>query len=207
MILVRTGGVFGLLIALLVAALFFFVVRPAIDDTTERAFQTADRALDQAATQTQQIAQAMKPSGDQLSHAAFAEAVAAIRSKLGPDAELLGVAVTPAGGNVKYRTGDHAAGFEWGTGHQGLDPVEVTLIGPGKLSDNVFPIAKLRPDATARLAAAVKADAGPGFAFAAMSLGLDPATGEVQWTVSGERRGRQLTYQASAGATGVHKVG
>jgi hypothetical protein len=51
MLLVRTGGIFGVLIALIVAAIFMFVVRPAIDDTTNRAFDTANRAIGSAAQQ------------------------------------------------------------------------------------------------------------------------------------------------------------
>ena len=46
MILVRTGGVLGVVIALMVAPLIVFVVRPGIDDTTQRAFDTAIAARD-----------------------------------------------------------------------------------------------------------------------------------------------------------------
>ena len=42
-------------------------------------------------------------------------------------------------------------------GRDGLERAEVTLVGSGKLADNVFPIAKLAPDATTKLTAAVKA--------------------------------------------------
>jgi hypothetical protein len=211
MVLVRTGGIFGLLIALLVAALFMFVVRPAINDTTDRAFQTADRAIDQANKQADQISkdveQATQSDGNQLSGATFGATVAQIKGKLGSDAELLDMTVTPQSGNVKYRTGNRAAGFEWGLGHQGLDPVKVTLIGSGKLTDNVFPISKLSPDATTKLAAAVKAKAGAGFKTQAMTLGLNPVTGAVEWTVTGTGSGRQLVFQANADATGLTKVG
>ena len=214
MVLVRTGGIFGLLIALLVAALFMFVVRPAINDTTDRAFQTADRAIDQANKQADQVSkdvgaatQQATQSDDQLSAAAFGGTVAQIKGKLGDQAELLDLTVTPTSGNVKYRTGNRAAGFEWGMGHSGLDPVKVTLIGSGKVADNVFPISKLDPDATTKLAAAIKAKAGAGFKTQAMTLGLNPVTGDVQWTVSGIGNGRQLVYQADADASGLKKVG
>ena len=55
MLLVRTGGIFGVFVALIVAGIFMFVVRPAINDTTDRAFDTADRALDQAQRQTDDV--------------------------------------------------------------------------------------------------------------------------------------------------------
>jgi len=46
MLLVRTGGIFGVIVSLIVAGIFLFVVRPAINDTTDRAFDTADRIID-----------------------------------------------------------------------------------------------------------------------------------------------------------------
>jgi hypothetical protein len=210
MLLVRTGGIFGVIVALIVAGIFLFVVRPAINDTTERAFDTADRALDQAQQQTDDIrttiAEATETE-DWLSAAAFGGVVSEIKAELGPDAELLDLTVTKqGGGNVKYRTGDRAAGFTWGPGRDGLEPVDVTLVGSGKLQDNVFPIAKLAPDATTKLAAAVKAEAGAGFEPETMTLGLAPVSGKVQWTVTGDGDGRSLVFTANADATGVKSV-
>jgi hypothetical protein len=114
MILVRTGGIFGLLIAATVAALFLFVVRPAINDTTQPAFDSADRVLDETSRQLDRI----DAGGDYLSPASFA-VVTQIKRELGSDAELLDLTVSEqGGGNVKYRTGDRAAGFQWGPGHE-----------------------------------------------------------------------------------------
>ena len=110
------------------------------------------------------------------------------------------------GGNVKYRTGDRAAGFQFGTGFDGLQPVKVTLVGTGKLKDNVFPIATLQDDAAAKLTAAVAKKAGAGFEIQSMTLGLSPVTGEVHWTVTGEGDGRQQVFQAAADATRLKKI-
>ena len=100
MILVRTGGIFGLLIAGLVAALFLFVVRPAINDTTDRAFDTANRALDGARSTIEQST--IDAGGDYLSAASFGAVVAQVEQKLGPKAELLDLTVSKqGGGNVK----------------------------------------------------------------------------------------------------------
>ena len=110
------------------------------------------------------------------------------------------------GGNVKYRTGDRAAGFQFGTGFDGLQPVKVTLVGSGKLADNVFPIAKLRDDAAAKLTAAVEKKAGAGFDIQSMTLGMTPVTGEIKWTVTGEGDGRQQVFQAAADASGLEKI-
>jgi hypothetical protein len=210
MLLVRSGGIVGVFVALVVAGIFMFVVRPAINDTTDRAFDTANRALDQAAQQADDvqatIAEASK-SGDYLSAAAFAAAVDDIKAELGPDAELLDLTVSKqGGGNVKYRTGDRAAGFAWGPGHDDLQPVDVTLVGSGKLADNVFPIAKLSPDATTTLTAAVKAKAGADVDVETMTLGIAPVSGAVRWTVTGEGDGRQLVFTAKADGSGLKQV-
>ena len=196
-------GIFGVMIAAMVAALFLFVVRPAIDDTTDRALDAADRAIDDAARPTDQL----RGQGDYLSAASFGAVVAQIREQVGADGELLDLTVSKqGGGNVKYRTGDRAAGFQWGPGRDGLEPVKITLIGPGKLADNVFPISKLDPDATTELAAAVKDKAGAGFDIQTMTLGLNPATGAVQWTVTGEGDGRSTVFHARSDASGLKQV-
>jgi hypothetical protein len=210
MLLVRTGGMFSVLVALIVAGIFLFVVRPAINDTTDRAFDTANRALDQARQQTDDlqttIAEATE-AGDFLSPAAFGAAVTEIKAELGPDAELLDLTVSrEGGGNVKYRTGDRAAGFTWGPGRDGLEPVDVTLVGSGKLADNVFPIAKLTPDAAPKLAAAVRAKAGADVEVQTMTLSLAPVTGAVRWTVTGEGGGRSLVFTAKADGTRLKAV-
>jgi hypothetical protein len=203
MILARTGGILGVLIAAMVAALFLFVVRPAINDTTERAFDTADRVLDETSRELDRIG----PRGDYLSPAAFASVVTQIEQELGSDAELLDLTVSEqGGGNVKYRTGDRAAGVQWGPGHEGLEPVKVTLVGAGRLADNVFPIAKLDPAASAKLTAAVEAEAGPDFDVQTMTLGVDPATGGVRWTVTGEGEGRSHVFTARSDASGLERV-
>lgn len=212
MLLVRSGGLIGVFVSLMVGALFLFVVRPAINDTTDRAFQAADRAIDQAARQSDDIRSAVDdamvdPSDNYLSAASFDAVVDRIRDRVGSDGELLDLTVSKqGGGNVKYRTGDRAAGFQWGPGHSGLAPVKVQLVGSGRLSDNVFPIAKLQAGATAKLSAAVRHAAGAGFKIQSMALGLNPVTRDVRWTITGDDRGRAVIYSANADATGLERV-
>ena len=143
MILVRPGGALGLAIAVMVAALFLFVVRPAIEDTTRRAFDTSGRMLIESGS----IGARSEP----------ADVIAAVKRQLGPHAQLLDITFAGNAGSVKFRSGDGAEGYQWGPGHHGLEPVNVTLIGDGKLADNVYPIAKLDPAAPAKLTAAAKA--------------------------------------------------
>ena len=213
MILVRSGGIAGVFVALIVAGIFLFVVRPAINDTTDRAFEAADRALDQTARRTDEVRSTIDRAtatgaGDYLSAESFGAVVSDIKAELGSDAELLGLTVSKlGGGNVKYRTGDRAAGFTWGPGRAGLEPVKVTLVGTGRIEDNVFPIAKLRPDATGRLVAAVADRAGAGFDVQSMTLGMSPVTGAVRWTVTGEGGGRSLVFTAKPDGSGLERVG
>ncbi len=213
MLLVRTGGIFGVIVSLIVAAIFFFVVRPAINDTTDRAFDTADRIIDntnqQIADTQDQVAKAtagLDIDGDYLATENFSSVVNSIKAELGDDAEILDFTANPMGGNVKYRTGDRAAGFQFGTGFDGLQPVKVTLVGTGKLSDNVFPIAKLHDDAAAALTAAVVKKAGAGFEIQSMTLGMTPVTGAIKWTVTGEGDGRQQVFQADVDGSGLKQI-
>jgi hypothetical protein len=173
MIVVR----FGLVIAVMVAALFLIVAGRTVD--------TADRVLGRTA--------ATDP----------AAVIAKVKRKLGPDAELLDITFTGNSGNVKYRDGDGAAGLQWGPGRVGLERANVTLIGEGRLADNVFPIARLDPAAPARLTAA----AGVAFELHSMTLRIDPATGRVRWTVTGERNGRARVLTARSDASGLRRDG
>ncbi len=213
MLLVRTGGIFGVIVSLIVAGIFLFVVRPAINDTTDRAFDTADRIIDNTNQQIEDTQRQVREAtgdlgieGDYLAAANFSAVVGDLKAELGADAEILDFTANPMGGNVKYRTGDRAAGFQFGTGFDGLQPVKVTLVGSGKLADNVFPIAKLRDDAAAKLTAAVEKKAGAGFDIQSMTLGMTPVTGEIKWTVTGEGDGRQQVFQAAADASGLKKI-
>ena len=213
MLLVRTGGIFGVIVSLIVAGIFLFVVRPAINDTTDRAFDTADRIIDNTNQQIEdtqrQVARRPATSASTATTSpprTSPPSSSSLKAELGADAEILDFTANPMGGNVKYRTGDRAAGFQFGTGFDGLQPVKVTLVGSGKLADNVFPIAKLRDDAAAKLTAAVEKQAGAGFDIQSMTLGMTPVTGAIKWTVTGEGDGRQQVFQADADGSGLKKI-
>ena len=230
MLLVRSGGIFGIFVSLIVASIFFFVVRPAINDTTDRAFDHADRAMQRAEQQSQQMTRDIQQSvgqqlddanktveqatktvdeattGSFMTPAAYTDIVHQIKAKIGTDGEILDFSINPLGGNVKYRTGNRAAGYQFGTGVDGLKPVKVTLIGSGNLADNVFPVSKLTDGAVTKIVNGVKADAGAGFDIQSMTLGIAPVTGAVQWTISGEGKGRLSTYTAQVDGSGVKKI-
>ena len=132
--------------------------------------------------------------------------MADIKAELRADAEILDFTANPMGGNVKYRTGDRAAGYQFGTGFDGLQPVKVTLVGSGKLTTTSSRSPTLRDDAAAKLTAAVEKKAGAGFEIQSMTLGMTPVTGEINWTVTGEGDGRQQVFQAAADASGLKKI-
>ena len=230
MLLVRTGGIFGVIVSLIVAAIFFFVVRPAINDTTDRAFDQADRAMQRAEQQSQEMSRDIQSSVDKqldqanttveqatktvdeatngnfMTPAAYGDIVHQIKAMIGNDAEILDFTINPLGGNVKYRTGNRAAGYQFGTGFDGLQPVKVTLVGSGKVSDNVFPISKLQDGAVEKIVKGIKADAGASYDISSMTLGITPVTGAIQWTISGEGKGRMTTYTAQVDGSGVKKL-
>ena len=142
MILVRTGGIFGLIIAAMVAALFLFVVRPAINDTTDRAFDTADRALDEASRQIEQST--IDAGGDYLSPASFGAVVGQVKQKLGRRRRAARPDRLRAGRRQRQVPHRRPRGrLPVGPRPRRPRAGRVTLVGSGKLADNVFPIAKL----------------------------------------------------------------
>jgi hypothetical protein len=57
-----------------------------------------------------------------------------VKRELGPRAELLGITCSGDSGNVRYRDGNGAAGYQWRPGSNGLEPVRVVLVGDGTLA-------------------------------------------------------------------------
>ena len=212
MILVRTGGIFGLIVALMVAALFLFVVRPAINDTTDRAFDSADRALDEASRQTDEIGSKIEQAtidagGDYLSARVLrrrrrpGQAEGRRRRRAArPDRVRAGRRQRQV--PQRRRSGRLPVGPR--PRRPGAGQGEARRLG--QLADNVFPISKLDAAATAKLTAAMKSKGGAGFDVQTMTLGINPATGAVQWTVTGEGDGRSLVFQAKSDATGLKRV-
>ena len=133
-----------------------------------------------------------------------AAVIAHVKRELGPGAELLGITFTGDAGNVRYRDGNGAAGYQWGPAHEGLEPVTVTLIGDGTLTDNVFPITKLDPDALARLTAAVNR---AGYDAQSMTLAIDPATRRPRWTIAARKQGRTKQFAANSNGTRLKRSG
>ena len=52
----------------------------------------------------------------------------------------------------------------------------------------------------------MQAKAGAGFDVQTMTLGINPATGAVQWTVTGEGDGRSHVFTAKSDASGLKRV-
>jgi len=140
MLLVRTGGIFGVIVSLIVAGIFLFVVRPAINDTTDRAFDTADRIIDTTDQQIDDTQRQVREAtgdlgidGDYLAAANFAAAVGDIKAELGDDAA---AKLTAA---VEQKAG---AGFDIQSMTLGMTPVtgeiKWTVTGEGDGRQQVF---------------------------------------------------------------------
>jgi hypothetical protein len=78
---------------------------------------------------------------------------------------------------------DAAKGWLW-TGDM-LTGFPVRLIGPGRLADNVFPLARVRPATVERLATgAARTFGGTLDDVQAMTLELDLTSGRPQWSAN-----------------------
>jgi hypothetical protein len=82
-----------------------------------------------------------------------------VRAEVGADGELLELAIYPGYAMVEASTGSEEQGRAFKVQSDGdiVEPRGLNLIGPGKLADNVFPLAKLDARAIEKLANAAAA--------------------------------------------------
>jgi hypothetical protein len=91
-----------------------------------------------------------------------------VRAKVGDDGKLLQLAIYPGYMAVDAASGSEDKGRSFRIQEDGrVDELPVTLTGPGKLADNVFPLAKVDPAVVEKLA---------GQAAAKEHLGLNDVT-------------------------------
>lgn len=116
----------------------------------------------------------------------FARALDVLRAKVGADAEVLDLRLEPATATWQVRDGDEAVGYKLLAGSSDLSSFGVDLIGPGKIQDNVFPLAKISPSVPERLVDAAKAR-NPTLTLDDvnfLTLELDPVTGKPEWNLN-----------------------
>jgi hypothetical protein len=132
----------------------------------------------------------------------FQEAYDAVEEQTGPDAAVLQVQITQAGGaDFKLLGGE---GDDDGEGVSGLIYTggelvgeEVEIIGSGSLEGRDFPFSEIEPGAIDAIADGVaEQNPEPGIAITSMTLERRPE-GELSWTASVTGAGAGLVYAAA----------
>lgn len=163
-----------LISGLITLAVFGFVGSKALD-----AFDQADDALEEANASA-------SDEGSLLRGPALADALAKLKEEDGGAKDVLRITVYPSYVSAEVSTGseDDAKGYKVQKDGD-VVPFGVTLTGPGKLADNVFPLADVDPKALDTIIAGVtKRDASLGLDDVSHALaGIDPVSGKADWKV------------------------
>jgi hypothetical protein len=126
----------------------------------------------------------------------LAKAIAAVSRKSG---EVLELRLEPATAKFQVRRGSSGSAQGWAyTSGGDLTSFGVKLIGPGRIQDNVFPIAQLKATTPEKIVAAIHArNAALSLKDVQfMILGLDAGTGKFRWSVNIGTPGSGSLYQA-----------
>jgi hypothetical protein len=133
----------------------------------------------------------------------FAKAITAVGAKSG---QVLEVRLEPATAKFQVRRGQSgsAQGFAYTSGGD-LNSFGVKLIGPGRIQDNVFPLAQLKATTPEKIVAAIHArNASLSLKDVQfMLLELDAGTGKFVWNVNIGTPGSGSLYQANLNGSNV----
>jgi hypothetical protein len=133
----------------------------------------------------------------------FAKAIAAVSPKSG---EVLELRLEPAAAKFQVRRGhsDSAQGWSYTSGGD-LSSFGIKLIGPGRIQDNVFPIAQLKAATPERIVSVIHArNASLSLKDVQfMVLDLDAGTGKFRWSVNIGNPGSGSLYQADLNGANV----
>ena len=127
----------------------------------------------------------------------LARAIAAVSRKSG---EVLELRLEPATAKFQVRRGGSGSAQGWAyTSGGDLSSFGVKLIGPGRIQDNVFPIAQLKATTPEKIVAAIHArNASLSLKDVQfMTLDLDAGTGKFMWSVNIGTPGSGSLYQAN----------
>ncbi|MBI5106597.1 MAG: hypothetical protein HZB46_16705 [Solirubrobacterales bacterium] len=113
------------------------------------------------------------------------KALTAIRGKVGDDADLLQLAVYPGYVAVEVSTGSEDEGRAFKVDSKGhVKEFPLSLSGPGRLKDNIFPLAKLDAATVEKLAAQVSQKESKGLDDVTHVIAMiDPVSGKPGWNV------------------------
>jgi hypothetical protein len=138
----------------------------------------------------------------------FEKAIDAVRGKTGARSEVLELRLEPGEARFQVRDGDGAKGWTYTSGGH-LGDFGVRLIGPGRIEDNVFPIAQLKAGTPERIVAGIHARA-PQYDLADvqfMTLDMDPAGGGFVWRVNIGAPGQGRLYLADLDGGNIRSPG
>jgi hypothetical protein len=138
----------------------------------------------------------------------LAKAIGALKGKTGASGDVLELRLEPKQAKFQVRDGNGAKGWTYSSGGD-LNDFKVKLIGPGRIQDNVFPIAKLDPGVPERIVAGIHAKA-PQYQLKDvqfMTLDVDPVNGKFNWSVNIGSPGSGNLYQADLDGGNVRAPG
>jgi hypothetical protein len=127
----------------------------------------------------------------------LAKAIASVSRK---SREVLELRLEPATAKFQVRRGNSGSAQGWAyTSGGDLSSFGVKLIGPGRIQDNVFPIAQLKATTPERIVAAIHArNASLSLKDVQfMTLDLDAGTGKFMWSVNIGTPGSGSLYLAN----------
>jgi len=185
---------------LIVSGLITLAVLGFVGFKAQDAFDQADDALEEASAKA-------SDEGSLLRGAALADALATLKDETDGAKDALRITVYPTYLSAEVSTGseDEAKGYKVQKDGD-VQPFGVTLTGPGKLADNVFPIADIDPKALdAVVAAAAEQDPSLGLDDVTHAIaGIDSISGKADWKVY---FGGSTYYTANLDGTDVRKGG
>jgi hypothetical protein len=134
------------------------------------------------------------------------KALAAVKAKGGD--QVLELRLEPGEARFQVREGDGAKGWAYTKGGD-LNDFRIKLIGPGRIEDNVFPIAQLDAGTPERIVQGIHAKA-PRYDLKDvqfMTLDIEPVSGKFVWAVNIGTPGSGNLYQADLDGSNVRSPG
>jgi hypothetical protein len=146
--------------------------------------------------------------GSLIKSANLAKAISAVQGKTGSGGQVLELRLEPNQAKFQVRDGGGAKGYTYRSGGD-LSDFGVKLVGPGRIQDNVFPLARLNAGAPERIVAGIHAKA-PRYALKDvqfMTLDIDPVSGKFIWSANVGTPGSGNLYQADLDGSNVRAPG
>jgi len=154
----------------------------------------------------------LQEPADPFSSASFADAKAKVVGEVGAGQEVTRLFVNEVQTQFIVRRGDgvEAYSVRADSGELSREDATITFSGNATISDFAFPIDSLDPAAIDRMLSSARSMSGAGdFAPTVLNLERQIPFGsrKLQWTISAEGGGRNLTYKAKADGSDVTDIG